>query len=161
MGGTISKGTLLYLKVGYILVPKVHLGRGGGRALPPTPLSRCGVLKGYELNRWPSILLQAGWDYVVAHDQPGGCRATHVLGLLLFYVLCRRVVYFMIFISRYMANSPYVYLPLKCMGGGGTTTSGRPGAAGDYTGYRVCTDYTAQCILSDLMNSWDSCTEVQ
>lgn len=119
----------------------------------PTSLSRCVVLKGYELNRWPSMLLQAGWDYVVAHDQPGGCRAPHVLGLLLFYVLGRRVAYF---ISRYMANSSYVYLPLKCMGGG--TSSGR---AGDYTGYRVCTDYTAQCILSDVMNSWDSCTEVQ
>lgn len=80
----------------------------------PTPLSRCVVLKGYELNRWPSMLLQAGWDYVVAHDQPGGCRAPHVLGLLLCYVLGRRVAYF---ISRYMANGSYVYLLLKCMGG--------------------------------------------
>jgi len=55
---------------------------------------------------------------MVAHDQPGGCRASHVLGLLLFYLLGRRVVYFMIFISRYLANSPYVDLTLKCMGGG-------------------------------------------
>jgi len=39
-----------------------------------------------------------------------GCRAPHVLGLLLLYVLSRGVVYF---ISRYMANSPHVYLPLK------------------------------------------------
>jgi len=31
------------------------------------------------------------------------------------------------------------------MYGGGEVglTSGRPGAVGDYTGYRVCTDYTA------------------
>jgi len=34
-----------------------NVWKGRRESTAPTPLSRCGVLKGYELNRWRSILL--------------------------------------------------------------------------------------------------------